>query len=73
MNILQFLQKDKFYPLSYFKGEKILDYGGCLKSPPPPPDGTVGVLLLREEEKVIILYINTFPSFQRRGVMPEGS
>jgi len=37
-----------------------------------PPDKS-GVLLLREEEKVIVLYINTFPSFQRRGVMPEGS
>jgi hypothetical protein len=32
-----------------------------------------GVLLLQKEEKVKVLYINTFPSFSRRGVMPEGS
>ncbi len=37
-----------------------------------PPDKS-GVLLLREEEKVNALIILTFPSFLRRGVMPEGS
>jgi hypothetical protein len=37
-----------------------------------PPDKS-GVLLLKKEEKYIVLYINTFPSFIRRGVMPEGS
>jgi hypothetical protein len=35
------------------------------------PRRSVGVLLLKEEEKVMILNINTFPSFPRRGVMPE--
>jgi hypothetical protein len=35
------------------------------------PRRSVGVLLLKEEEKVITLNTNTFPSFIRRGVMPE--
>jgi hypothetical protein len=32
-----------------------------------------GVLLLFKEEKYIVLYNISFPSFLRRGVMPEGS
>jgi hypothetical protein len=39
-------------------------------SQPPPP---FGVLLLQKEERINILIIYNFPSFSRRGVMPEGS
>jgi len=37
------------------------------------PQRAVGVLLLKKEEKVKALIIKYFPSFSRRGVMPEGS
>jgi hypothetical protein len=37
------------------------------------PQRAVGVLLLRKEEKIKVLIIKCFPSFPRRGVMPEGS
>jgi hypothetical protein len=45
----------------------------CLKSQPPPPDTAFRVLLLQKEEKIKRLIFCTFPSFSRRGVMPEGS
>ena len=45
---------------------------GCVKSQPPPPGTSARVLLLKKEEKVNVLIIKYFPSFPRRGVMPEG-